>query len=952
MMNALALSRQTGHSDTFADRIMRRIERAYRRSLAYVLRKRRWAVGGAAALLLAGGFVASRLGGEFIPELPEGDFAVDTRVLPGSSLRTSVEAILQSEKLLVSRFPEIEKIVGKTGSSEIPTDPMPIEASDMMVILKPRHTWTSADTYDGLAQKMSEALAEIPGVTYSFQFPVAMRFNELMTGARQDVACKIFGENLDTLARYAQILGSLCASVSGAKDIYVEPIGGVSQIVVRYDRAQLARYGARVSDANLAVNAAFAGAPAGQLFEGEKRYDIVVRLDSAYRSRPEDVARLLIPCSGGVQVPLQHLAKVNIETGVNQIQRENAQRRITVGFNVRGRDVQSAVEDLQKRVEAQLRLPVGYHIAYGGVFENLREATERLSIAVPVALLLIFVLLYFAFRSLRYGLLIFSAIPPAAVGGIFALALRGMPFSISAGVGFIALFGVAVLNGIVLIAEFKRLQQAGLSNLSRVVVRGGSTRLRPVLMTASVASLGFLPMALSHGEGAEVQRPLATVVIGGLALATLLTLYVLPTLFVMVEKSDATRRRRRHALMLLPVLFTLAPALDAQTPISLKEALESAAERNPIAARGQLAALRQQQRIKAAREWPTLEIAVEYGQINSAYRDHRIGLAYDIPWPGLLRAREDAAHAEWELQLSDNALNILSLKRETAAQYVELLTLNDKLNMLQRADSLWAAYEQRAAMRLRAGETSALESAQAALQRSLNASQRVETQKALEAARQRLCVLIGAEPPCAFDPQPIALPAPALLSPTLLPHPIAQRAGQDLKLSEALLRVADTRRKPQLFVGLNDQTLYGVGADDRFYDYGARFRSVQVGIRAPISYGALQSARAAAQTDIRLAQLRLAHETNLLQRRLETAAGQYRAAWEALDFFEKNTTPALQTLRASAERQLQTGEINAAEWNLLALQWLGFETRRLELRQTLYQRYVEALFFTNFTIQQ
>ena len=954
MMSAWALSRRLDHKVTFSDRIMHRLEQAYRRSLAYALRRGRWALGITALILIAGWLMAIRLGGEFIPELPEGDFAVDTRVLPGSNLQTSVQAMLRSERLLLERFPEIEKIVGKTGSSEIPTDPMPIEASDMMVILKPRHTWTSARTYKELAEKMTEALSEIPGVTYSFQYPVAMRFNELMTGARQDVACKIFGENLDTLAHYARILGRLCATVAGAQDVYVEPVSGVSQIVVRYDRAQLARYGARIADANLAVNAAFAGTAAGQIYEGERRYDIVVRLDSAYRRAPDDLAGLLVPITGGGQVPLGHLAHVSVESGVNQIQRENAQRRITVGFNVRGRDVQSAVEDLQKQVEAQLRLPPGYHIAYGGVFENLREATDRLRIAVPVALALIFVLLYFAFYSLRYGLLIFSSIPPAAVGGICALTLRDMPFSISAGVGFIALFGVAVLNGIVLLAEFKRQQQSGIANLSRVVLRGGATRLRPVLMTASVASLGFLPMALSLGEGAEVQRPLATVVIGGLALATLLTLYTLPVLFVMTERLAAQRASRAplSALLLLPVLFALVPTLNAQTPVTLQEALDNAAARNPLVVRGQLAALAQQQRIGAAREWPRLEVAVEYGQINSAYRDHRIGVAQEIPWPGVLGAQEALARAEWELQLSENALDLVWLKRETAAQYIELLALNDKISMLRRADSLWEAYEQMVALRLQAGETNALESAQAALQRSLNVSQRYETQQALTAAQKRLCTLMGAEADCALVPQPIPLPAPYALSLAPAPHPTMQRAAQQMRASEARLNVVNSRRKPNLFAGLNSQTLYGIGSDDIFYNYGARFQSLQVGFRVPLSFGALRWAAESARTEIRLAQLRLDQETTLLQRRYDVAVAQYSAAWEAVDFFEKNMTPALQTLRASAGRQLQTGEINAAEWNLLALQWLGYETRRLELYQTLRQRYVEMLFFSNFSTQQ
>jgi len=543
MMSALFLSKKISHKKNYADRMMETLEAAYDIILKKVLKYQNPLFFSVLGLFFFSVFIMTRLGGEFIPTLPEGDFAVDTRVLPGSNLKTSTEAVLKSQQILMKKFPEIEKIVGKTGSSEIPTDPMPIDASDMMIILKPREEWTSAKSYDELAEKMSMELKKnLIGVTYSFQYPVNMRFNELMTGARQDVVCKIFGENLDSLKVYAEKLGEISKKIKGAENIYVEPISGMPQIVIEYNRAALSQYGLNIGDVNRLVNTAFAGQSAGSVFEEEKKFDLVVRLDGELRKNVDDVKNLLISTPTGAEIPLSTVAHVEIKESVNQIQREEAHRRIIVGFNVKGRDIQSTVTDLQQAVDKDLKLPVGYTIKYGGTFENLQQAQKRLAIAVPVSLALILLMLYFAFSSVKYGLIIFTTIPLSAIGGILSLWLRGMNFSISAGVGFIALFGVAVLNGIVLIAEFNRQKEIH-SDMNEVVRIGGKMRLRPVLMTALVASLGFLPMALSQGEGAEVQRPLATVVIGGLLLATFLTLFILPTVYIWFEKHFPQKKK-------------------------------------------------------------------------------------------------------------------------------------------------------------------------------------------------------------------------------------------------------------------------------------------------------------------------------------------------------------------------------------------------------------------------
>lgn len=511
-------------------------ERKYQPLLQSILSFPKTAIASTLSLFTVSIFVLVSMGGEFIPELEEGDFAIDTRLLTGSSLTNTINTTQKTAKILLERFPEVEKVVTKIGSSEIPLDPMPLEASDMMVVLKDKSEWVSASNFDELAEKMGKELEDIPGVTFGFQFPVQMRFNELMTGARQDVVCKIFGEDLDTLARYSKRLGELISTVDGATNLYVETVTGMPQVVISYNREAMSMYGLNVHEINNTVNTAFAGQSAGLVYEGEKRFDLVVRLENESRRNVKDIQNLLIPISNGTQVPLYQVANIEEIVGPNQIQRENTRRRIIVGFNVRGRDVQSIVTELQEKVNETLNLPSGYTIRYGGAFENLKAAKARLTIVLPIALLLIFLMLYFAFGSIKQGLLIYTAIPLSAMGGIFSLWLRDMPFSISAGVGFIALFGVAVLNGILLVSQFNLLKKEGWTETERIVIHATKSKLRAILMTAVVPALGFIPMAISQGAGAEVQKPLATVVIGGLIISTMLTLFILPVLYSMIEK--------------------------------------------------------------------------------------------------------------------------------------------------------------------------------------------------------------------------------------------------------------------------------------------------------------------------------------------------------------------------------------------------------------------------------
>ena len=546
MMSALALGRKTEHKRNFSDKMMDFFQRIYNPIIEAALRAKLLVVGLAIALFVITLVVFANMGGEFIPQLDEGDFAVETRVPVGSSIQQMVDVSQKAQTILLREYPEeVNQVVNKIGSGEIPTDPMPIEAGDMMIILSPEG---NAREREEIIAEMQESLSVIPNATFSFQQPIQMRFNELLTGAKQDVVLKIYGEDLSTLSDLANEVGQKIKSVEGVNDLYVEEITGLPQIKIELNRDKIAQYGLNVADINNAIETGFAGKAAGMVFEGERRFDLVVRLQEESRGNITDVENLYIGTPESQQVPLSEVANVSFEPGPVQIQRDNAKRRVMVGFNVRDRDVQSIIEDIKQIMGAKVDMPPGYYVTYGGQFQNLKEANQRLMIALPVALLLILILLYFAFGSLKQGLLIFTAIPLSAIGGVFALLIRDLPFSISAGVGFIALFGVAVLNGIVLIAEFNRLKEEGIIDIYERVRKGTSVRLRPVLMTATVAALGFLPMAISTSSGAEVQRPLATVVIGGLITATALTLIVLPVLYIYFTDRKARPNFRKKKI--------------------------------------------------------------------------------------------------------------------------------------------------------------------------------------------------------------------------------------------------------------------------------------------------------------------------------------------------------------------------------------------------------------------
>ena len=542
MASSLMLSRKVHTRKTFSDRVIEKLQAWYRPVLVWVLARNKDVITGAVALFCVSVVGFKYLGGEFIPSLEEGDFAVEMSMSQGTSLSQMVESCTKAEKLLKKEYPEIKQVVSRIGSAEIPTDPMPVERADIMIALKPKAEWISAKTTPELMEKMEETLSAIPGLEAEISQPIQMRNNELLTGIKQDVAIKIFGDDLDVLTQQAGKVKKMIEDVPGVSGIFVEEVAGLPQIQVKYNHEKMAAYGVSVDDISEILETTFAGAVAGSLYEGDKKFDIVLRMDPSQRN-VESLEQLSIPLKDGTDIPLSQVADIDYSPAPAQVSHEDGARRIYVGFNVKGRDVQSTVEDIQEILDEKLKLPDGYYYNYGGEFENLQSATNRLMVVIPIALVIILLLLYATVKNVRESLFVFSAIPLAAIGGVWALWLRGMPFSISAGVGFIALFGVAVLNGIVLIGQMNQMQREektadklsasiGVTELiHHRIIESCMVRLRPVLMTALVASMGFLPMALSQGDGAEVQRPLATVVIGGLITSTLLTLLVLPAIY-------------------------------------------------------------------------------------------------------------------------------------------------------------------------------------------------------------------------------------------------------------------------------------------------------------------------------------------------------------------------------------------------------------------------------------
>lgn len=925
MMSAFFLSRKQGHKENISDRMMQRLQQWYKPLLHKSMKAPGIIIGSAVVLFAAAVVVLSSLGGEFIPKLEEGDFAVETRVLTGSSLTTTLQESQKAVKILLKEFPEVEKIVTKVGTGEIPSDPMPIESADMIIVLKDKKEWTSAKTFDELAEKMGERVASVPGVTTGFQYPVQMRFNELMTGARQDVVCKIFGDDLDSLARYAAAVGEVIGTVEGAKDLFVETVTGIPQLVISYNREAIARYGATIADVNRSVQAAYAGSIAGKIFENDRRFDLVIRLNESQRNNVDELGDLLVELPSGQQVPLNVLAHVAIEEGPYQIQREDAQRRITIGFNVRGRDVQSIVEELQTKVKKQVQLPAGYYATYGGQFENLQQATKRLAIAVPVALLLIFVMLFFAFKKFKYCLLIFSAIPLSAIGGVFALWIRDMPFSISAGIGFIALFGVAVLNGIVLITEMNRLKaENNSSSIPEVIVQATETRLRPVLMTAAVASLGFLPMALSNGAGAEVQRPLATVVIGGLLSATLLTLFVLPSLYLLFEKKKI-QIPMKPLLVIVMMLSTWS--LQAQ-PMKLEKLLALVKEKSPILKVGQLQEKYYTTLKGTARDIPKTQLVTELGNYNSFNFDSRVSILQPFLAGMVYRKQELVLNSYLQTAEANTIIQQQVLEKMIRQLYLELQYLMARKKILERADSVYGSFQRVAQLRFEKGESNLLEKTTLDNQVMQNRQMLLMNVSDTKAIQLEISLLL--QDSISIIPAEELVTVQQLYDTALLQqHPELQYYKAQEQQAEAETQLAKAKLKPEWLIGYNNQSLMGwmqyKNRSERFFTAGDRFSSLTLGMSIPFFNKAQKAKVEAANVQEQVNRA----NTDIAALRLKTQlqqALQYRDKFNSsLTYFKNSALPQSNIIIQTANLNYKNGQISYIEWATLVNQALGIQ---------------------------
>ncbi|MDX5430494.1 MAG: efflux RND transporter permease subunit, partial [Bacteroidota bacterium] len=829
--------------------IINGIQKAYLPLLKSALRFKAVVIITAVVLLGLAGYTFSRMGGEFVPQLDEGDIAMQALIRPGSGLSESIEVSEKIENLLLENFPEIKTAVARIGVADIPTDPMPMDIADMFIILeKDMDKWTSAEDKDGLIAQIKEKLnKELIGVNLVFSQPVELRFNELLTGVREDVAVKLYGEDLDVLAQKAEQMAEIIQTIPGVGDVNPERTSGLPQMTVRYNRKKIAQYGLDIQKINEYVSSAFAGGVAGVIFEGEKRFDLVIRFDEAHRQSIDDLRTLYIDLPDGTQIPIKEVANISYVPGPMQISRDNTFRRTYVGVNTRGRDVESVVTDIQKKLDEKLDLPPGYYITYGGEFENLQRAKGRLAIVVPIALFLIFVLLYFALKSFSQSVMIYIAIPLAAIGGVFALWVRDMPFSISAGVGFIVLFGVAVLNGLVLINRFNSLKEEGVTSIKDRILTGTKERIRPIMLTATTDIFGFLPMAFSASAGAEVQRPLATVVIGGMLTATLLTLVVLPVLYTFVEKRSENRKTKTNKgialnsiILLIGIgsLFGFSNTASAQElnpdtlqTISLENAQQRAIQHFPQVKAKRLQIESEEALKKTAWDFGNTQIFTGkeevgngtdgiYTQIGVQQQQINVfGIA-----PKLRLQKKRVALAESALNLS-----LSQIKREVKLAWGQAYTAKNAYQVYNRLDSLFADIEMAAEVRLEVEETSKLAYLATKNQANEVRIQKEQAYRSYMAALQRLNLWLVSDTFFTVSKVPAAQLTGSLnySLDSLSTHPLLGVSKKKVEVADALVKERRSEFLPKL------QGQYGqqqIGGQTGFYTY-------QVGIRIPLFFG-------------------------------------------------------------------------------------------------------------------
>lgn len=894
----------------FADKLIDQVKKGYEPAIKWALDHGKVVLSAAIGLFLLTAVVFSQMGSEFMPTLDEGDFVIQPVLKTGTTLSNTVETMTQIETVL-KKFPEVNQIVTRIGAAEIPTDPMSMEETDVIVTLHPISEWVNADSKDELAEKFNEALEVIPGLDYEFTQPIEMRFNELISGVRADLAIKVFGEDLTVLLQTAEKIEAAIQNVEGAADIVLEKVDGLPQMKIEYNRAKIARFGLNIEDLNAVVTTGFAGQTAGKVFEGEKQFDLVVRFEEAFRRDITNLENATIKLPTGGFVPLSELAAITYTKGPAKISRDDTQRRVVIGVNVRNRDLQSVVDDVQQIVSTQIDIPDGYRVAYGGQFENLEQARNRLLIAVPIALFLIFVLLYFAFSSTRDAVMIYSAIPLSAIGGVFLLWFRDMSFSISAGVGFIALFGIVVLNGIVLIEHFKSLE-GQYATLKELVFVGAKDRLRAVLLTATSTAFGFLPMALSNSAGAEVQRPVATVVVGGLVSATFLTLFVLPVLYMMFKKKEEDSGHSPKVL-LTAILFLLAiPAFSQQNtpPISLEEALNLAESRNlkiQAADKGIASALARQ-----GAGWTLDKTRVFYGFDQNDLAENGIynrvwGVSQSFAFPSLYGAQKNLLQDQAMIRSYESELEKRKVRAAVSQAFLTVQHFQRLEDHYGYLDSLYAVFANAATRRFETGETNYLEklTAQGKLQEVK--LKRSEAAQNYEVALDELKLELNWEGDLAVSTELTDLQLQGLEDWSA--HP-GVKYYQGITL-EALHQTHVERRKLLPDISLEYFQGTNPGANAEVYP------GFQAGLTIPLFFGAQKSEIKASELRQERISLEAESYQNSMQTKYEQLQKQLAQQEKVIRYFDEEGKELAEQLMQQAQRSYQEGEIDFLEYAML-----------------------------------
>lgn len=905
MMTSLFLSKKTEHQENFSSRMMAWLEKKYTPILIRALKIKKTILLISVGLFAIAFFTFQNMGGEFIPTIEEGDLALNATIMTGSSLSQMVATTTKYETILKAKFPEIKTIVAKIGSGEIPTDPMPIESADLIIVLKDKSQWASADNWQDLAFMMKEEMEIIPGANIEISQPIQMRFNELMTGSRSDIAIKIFGDNLEVLDNKAKELISQINSIEGIGDLKADKVNGLPQITVKYDYTKIALYGLNIRDINQIIRSSFAGESAGKIYEESKRFDVVVRLNEDQRTNITDVSNLFIPLPNGQQIPLAQVANINYEQGPVQVSREDGKRRITVGLNVRGRDIKSVVEEIQDKLKTKFKLPAGYYITYGGQFKNLIEANKRLSVALPVALFLILLLLYFTFKSIKQSLLIFTAIPLSAIGGIFALWLRGMPFSISAGIGFIALFGIAVLNGIVLISYFNQLKTEGILDPLQRIILGTKTRLRPVLMTAAVASLGFLPMALSTSGGAEVQKPLATVVIGGLLSATLLTLIVLPILYLLFETSNEKIFKRKNnmktpIITAVILLFSALSFAQNQT-VTLKEAVALAKKNNSILKIADKEIEKQTVLQKTAFQSDPIQIQYQGGQFNSDAYDHNVSVQHYFPMGKITKANRQLQQELTKLAEKRKAISEYEIEKAVTLAYYQYLygIAIQKLNW--ELNEIYIKFLKNAELRFQTGESGNIEV--------ISAKAKVKEIETLNAAIQYDLIIYQKQLQYFVQTDAIIVPdatsslhyaASIDVNTSNSESLVSDYYSQQILVNQKETNVYKAQRTPKLGLGYFAQTI----------DTKSLFQGLTAGLQIPI-FGGANSARAKA-SEINASQSQLILDRNkiILKLKKEELENEFKKQNKSFQYYQNEGLNYANQIINTAQKSYANGDMS------------------------------------------